>query len=134
MTTPALYLEKAQRAFQAAARLLEDGDPDFAASRLYYAYFYTAQALLESRNLRFSRHGQMIAQFGLHFAKTGLIDPRFHHLLDTAFELRQIADYQVEVAIPSDGITELIQEGHRFLEAASKYLEQLPQTEEGSKT
>ncbi len=35
-------LEKAARALQAAERLLEGGDADFAASRAYYAMFYVA--------------------------------------------------------------------------------------------
>ncbi|HYO14081.1 MAG TPA: HEPN domain-containing protein [Thermoanaerobaculia bacterium] len=134
MRVPRLYLERAQKALRISEHLLEIGEPDSAASKLYYACFYGAQALLETRNLRFSRHGQVIAQFGLHFAKPGLIDARFHRLLDTAFELRQIADYQIEVVIDSDHVRELLQEGRQFLEAASKYLEQLSMIKEDSET
>jgi uncharacterized protein (UPF0332 family) len=134
MRVPRLYLERAQKALRVSEHLLEIGEPDSAASKLYYAYFYGAQALLETRNLRFSRHGQVIAQFGLHFAKTGVIDPRFHRLLDTAFELRQIADYQIEVVIDSDHVKELLQEGGRFLEAAARYLDQISPNETDSES
>lgn len=78
-------LEKAERSFTAARRLLDAGDPDFAASRSYYGYFYVAEALLLSEGLRFSRHGHVIAQYGRHFARTGLLDRRFHHHLTQAF-------------------------------------------------
>ena len=127
-----LYLEKADRALLAAERLLEHEDWDFAASRIYYAYFYTAQALLLTQGLRFTRHGQVIAQFGRYFAKTKLIDPRFHNLLDMAFELRQVADYQIEIPMDPDVVMDLLREGRRFIEAAATYLKQLPEPKEES--
>ena len=49
-------LEKAKRSQKAAAKLLRDGDIDFAASRAYYSLFYIASALLLSRGLSFSSH------------------------------------------------------------------------------
>lgn len=125
MRKPQLYLQKADRSLVDAERLLENEDWDFAASRIYYAYFYTAQALLLTQDLQFTRHGQVIAQYGRYFAKTKLIDPRFHNLLDMAFELRQVADYQVEVPIDPDVVTDLLREGRHFIEAAARYLEQL---------
>lgn len=129
-----LYLQKADRALLAAERLLEHEDWDFAASRIYYAYFYTAQALLLTQDLRFARHGQVIAQFGRYFAKTKLIDSRFHNLLDMAFELRQVADYQVEVPIDPDVVTNLLKEGRHFIEAAYRYLDQLSESKGESDT
>ena len=63
-------LVKARRSFEAAESLLEDDHADFAASRAYYGCFYTAEALLFSKGLTYSRHSQVVAQFGRHFAKT----------------------------------------------------------------
>jgi uncharacterized protein (UPF0332 family) len=99
MRTSDPLLQKAERSLRAAQRLLEEDNADFAASRTYYAYFYTAQALLLTKGLQFSRHGQVLAQFGRHFSKTRLIDPLYHRLLGRAFELRQIADYQAGIVI-----------------------------------
>jgi uncharacterized protein (UPF0332 family) len=84
-------LEKAARSFDAAERLLQAGDNDFGASRTYYGYFYIAQALLLSMGLSYGRHGQVVAQYGLHFAKTQRLAPAFHRLLDRAFEIRHTA-------------------------------------------
>ncbi|MGH3146860.1 MAG: HEPN domain-containing protein, partial [Rubrobacter sp.] len=94
-------LAKAQRSFEAAEGLLEDGHPDFATSRAYYGCFYTAEALLLSKGLSYSRHSQVIAQFGRHFAKTGELDARYHRLLIEAFRLRQAADYSAAPAAVS---------------------------------
>jgi uncharacterized protein (UPF0332 family) len=126
-----LLLEKAGRSLDAAESLLKQGSPDFAASRTYYGYFYVAQALLESQGLRFSRHGQVLAQYGRLFAKTKILDPSFHRLLDSAFGLRQLADYQVEVEIESEIVEELIVGGRSFLQTASSYLAGLPELQSG---
>jgi uncharacterized protein (UPF0332 family) len=120
-----LLLEKGERSLRAAERLLADGDTDFAASRIYYAYFYTAQALLDTQGIELSRHGQVIAQYGLHFSKTRALDPTFHTWFSRAFKLRQLADYQVEVSVEPEEVDDLISGCRQFIAAASKYLEQL---------
>ena len=48
-------LEKAEESLEAAKLLAKDDYYDFSASRAYYTMFYTAEALLLSRGLSFSR-------------------------------------------------------------------------------
>ena len=115
-------LRKAARSFDVAEEILEAGHPDFAVARAYYGCFYIAQALLQSRGLVFTRHGQVIAQYGLHFAKTGLLDVRFHTLLINSFALRQGADYGDETVIEAREVLEVIRQGREFLAAASASL------------
>ena len=43
--------------------------------------FYLAQVLLLSRGLSFSSHAAVIAAFSKEFAKTGVLDVRFHRCL-----------------------------------------------------
>jgi uncharacterized protein (UPF0332 family) len=57
-------LSKAKRYLRSAEVLAEDGDFDSAASRLYFAMFYIAEALLQARGLSFSSHHAVIAAFG----------------------------------------------------------------------
>lgn len=71
-----------------------------------------------SEGKHFSRHGQVVAQFGRHFAKEGRMDRRFHRLLDDAFSLRQLADYAIEADVDAGEVRELIAEGRNFLDAA----------------
>jgi uncharacterized protein (UPF0332 family) len=115
-------LEKAERSFAAAEQMLGWGDADFAASRAYYGYFYIAEALLLSKDMNFSRHGQVIAGYGRHFAKTEVLDPRFHRLMRRAFALRQTADYSTEPPPDADTVRELIEGGEDFLRDARAYL------------
>jgi len=52
-----------------------------AVSRAYYAMFYATTALLGSRGLWRSKHQGLIAAFGEHFVKPGLIEPRYGRIL-----------------------------------------------------
>lgn len=115
-------LAKAKRSLDAAELLLEAGNADFAVSRAYYGCFYIAEALLLSEGHRYSRHGQVIAQFGRHFAKEDRIDRRFHKLLDEAFSARQLADYAAETDMDPQEVRKMIDEGRRFLAVARQHL------------
>lgn len=118
------FLDKAERSLRAAERNLKEGDCDFAASHAYYACFYVAEALLATEGARFSSHGQVIAQYGLRFAQPEKLDRRFHQILNRAFQIRLIADYQVEVEIKPEVVQELIEGGRSFFAAASQYLKE----------
>jgi len=119
-------LDKAAHAIHAAALLLEGGEPDFAAGRAYYAMFYTAQALLLERGLRFSKHSAVHASFGREFAKTGRLAPRFHRWLLDAFDERIRADYSTGSLLTSEDVQELIARAREFLDAARRYLGEGP--------
>ncbi len=102
-------LLKAERSIKSARLLLSDGDVDGAASRLYYAMFYIAEALLDAKGLSFSSHGALQAAFGQHLARTGEIDPRYHRALLHAFLQRQLGDYSTTAHV-APGIVEVMAE------------------------
>lgn len=124
MTERQGLLIKAER-FLASARLLaESSDLDSAVSRVYYAAFYVAQALLDALGISFSSHRGVISAFGKEFAQKGRLDPRFHRLLITAFEKRQQADYWVKTGLELDEVGELLAETDSFIHAAKGWLTQ----------
>ena len=131
MTEHQSLLEKAAQSMDATELLLDKGYLDIAASRAYYACFYTAQALLLSMGLEFSSHRQVLAQYGRHFSKTRVLDPSHHTLLITAFDLRQFADYQTEVTIKTEVVLDVIVRGRRFMKDAAEYLANLPGSQSG---
>jgi uncharacterized protein (UPF0332 family) len=110
-------LKKARRAFAAAELLFGAGNADFAASRAYYGYFYVTEGLLLSKDLSFSRHTQAVSQYGLRFAKTNLLDRRFHRLLVRAFALRQVANYDAQADPDAGKVRHMIEEGRSLLDA-----------------
>ncbi len=87
-------LEKSLDAIEAAEELTNMGKTEFAAGRAYYAMFYTAEALLYDQfDLKLNQHGQVIAAYGKHFAKTRELDPKYHRWLRDGFEKRISGDY-----------------------------------------
>ena len=115
-------LSKAARATAAARRLLHDGDADFAIGRAYYAMFYTAEALLATKGLRFGKHAGVHGAYGLHFAKAGILDAKYHGWMLEAFAARMVADYDFSATLEPDEVRRTIEQAGEFLEAARTYL------------
>ena len=78
------YLRKAEHALEVAEDLLKDGHAPDAASKIYYAMYYAAQALLNADGIDVVKHSAVESAFGHHFAKSGKIDPKFHRMLMNA--------------------------------------------------
>lgn len=114
-------IAKGKRSLAASRRLNEQGDHDFAASRAYYAMFYLAEALLLSRDLSLSKHSAVIAAFGKHFVKTGHFSAAHHAALRTAFDQRNIGDYD-QTEFPNDTAEALLQNAEAFVRDAEAYL------------
>src|SRR3990172_8082988 len=85
---------RAKESLAAAELLHQSGYYGFAASRAYYAMFYMAEALLLGKNLAFSKHSAVIAAFGKHFVKKGIVSPEYHRYLISSLELRHAGDYR----------------------------------------
>jgi uncharacterized protein (UPF0332 family) len=118
-----LLFVKAERFIRSAQLLAENGDLDSAASRLYYAMFFVAEALLDAKGLTFSSHRAVISAYGQHFARTKVLDPRFHQALLSAFSQRQIADYAFDADLQPEDITRLTVDAVDFLNAGRVWLE-----------
>ncbi len=116
------FMEKAARSLAAADQLTKSGDAEFAVGRAYYAMFYVAQALLNEKGLRFRKHGGVHGAFGEHFAKTGLLDQKYHRWILEAFNKRVTGDYGVDTDLNSDDATLVIDQAQDFLQAAKEIL------------
>jgi len=116
-------LDKAIDAIEAAEILVDHQKSDVAAGRAYYAMFYVAEALLNERGLKFSKHSGVHAAFGENFAKTKELDVKYHRWLINAFDKRLIGDYGVETDIEIDDSLQMINQAREFLQVVQKYLE-----------
>ena len=121
-TTRQLFTRAAD-AIEAAEILLANNKADFAAGRVYYAMFYTAEALLNEKGFQFGKHGNVIGAYGQHFAKTKELDPKFHRWLLTSFDIRQIGDYALDPKVEAEVVIRMIAQAQEFLDTAIKYLE-----------
>lgn len=116
-------LDKAIDTIESSELLLDHGKVDVAAGRAYYALFYVAEALLNEKGLQFSTHGDVIGAYGKEFAKTKLLDQKFHRWLIEGFDTRLIGDYHVETNIEESIVANMINQAREFLEVAQEYLE-----------
>jgi uncharacterized protein (UPF0332 family) len=117
-------LSKALDSIEGAEGLLNMGKEELAAGRAYYAMFYVAEALLYEIDLQFNQHGQVIAAYGKHFAKTKELDPKYHRWLRGGFDTRISGDYDVDADISTQIAAEMIDQAREFLEAAQVYLQE----------
>jgi uncharacterized protein (UPF0332 family) len=111
-------LERSAGAVAAAERAAEIGDGETAANRAYYSMFYAASALLASEGISLRRHSAVHASFGARFVRAGKMDPSFHRALLTAFDLRQLADYDLMATISVESARQSIADARAFLDAA----------------
>jgi uncharacterized protein (UPF0332 family) len=66
----------------------------------------------------------VIATFGKEFAKTGLLDPKFHRRLIIAQRRREIGHYGMMQSITDDEALESYQWAEEFIQAVKVYLQQ----------
>ncbi len=117
-------LDKALDAIEAAEALLNIEKAEFAAGRAYYAMFYVAEALLYNEfDLKLNQHGQVIAAYGKNFAKTKVLDPKYHRWLRDGFDKRISGDYGVDTGISEAIVADMINHARGFLMDARKYME-----------
>ncbi|WP_030007601.1 HEPN domain-containing protein [Picosynechococcus sp. NKBG042902] len=108
-------IQKAKKSLDAAKELEALGYYDFAISRAYYSMFYLASAFLESQELNFSKHSAVIAAFGKHFAKTQIVNPKYHRYLIDAQKARSQADYNTSIEFSEPEVNDYLQQAEDFL-------------------
>lgn len=115
-------IKKASESLEAARLLLKSGYTDFSASRSYYAMFYTAQALLLTKNLAFSKHSAVISALSKEFIKSGLLPQTLHRYILKAFDTRHKADYGSIGSVNKETAAVLIDQAEEFIKTITEYL------------
>ena len=100
----ATWLEKANRSLTSAKLNLDDGDPDGACNRAYYAMFHAARAALvqagQDTLASAKTHSGLIGAFGAHLVKTGKLDALHGRAFSEVSRRRLVGDYE------GDGVSE----------------------------
>ncbi len=100
------------------------GDYDSAASRLYYAMLFAAEAALMVKGLAFSSHRGVLSGFGQHLVKTGELPTEMHQWLLDAFDKRQPGDYVPVSQLEEEDIRDLQAKAAAFVEQVEDRLRQ----------
>jgi len=123
MTSPEIkhLIQGAEESHQAARVLLDEGFARFSTTWSCNAIFCLAQAMLLSKGLSFSRRSAVTAAYGREFAKTGLLDSKFHRYIIDARQRRQTAYYSVSENISDEDALESFEWAGEFIQAVKEY-------------
>ena len=115
-------INRAEDSHQAAKVLLEKGFLNFSAAQTYYTMFYLTEANLHSKGLQFSSHSAVMAAYGKEFAKTSILDPKFHRRLIIAERRRETGHYGEESGVTNEEARESFDWAEEFMQAVKEYL------------
>ena len=72
--------------------------------------------------MRFSKHTAVHASYGQQFARTGVLDPKFHRWLIDAFDERIRGDYATGKPLTHMDVDEMMAQAREFLDTARRHL------------
>ena len=87
-------IEKCETALREASLLAENGFYDNAVTRLYYACFYMASALLIKNEIQTGSHKAVKTMLSLKFVKNGELDSKHIKTYTDLLNGRQLSDYE----------------------------------------
>jgi uncharacterized protein (UPF0332 family) len=87
-------LETAKEDLKTAKDNLRDGNLRASVNRSYYAIFHALRSVLAFEQFDSGKHSGIIARINQNYVKTGIFDKTLSKVVDTAFRLREKADYQ----------------------------------------
>ena len=118
------YMRSAREALTSAQNNYAQADYRTAVNRAYYAVFYAANAMLATLGLQRSKHSGVKAAFQERFIKTGMIEVAYSKDYDETMKKRDIADYDVAVAVEEPFARDGVERARRFVERMEKYLKE----------
>jgi uncharacterized protein (UPF0332 family) len=117
MTDIQKFIALATEELETAKILVDMGRYRLCLSRSYYAMYYMSQALLLSEGFEASTHKGLIKLLGLHFVKTGKISNDLAKSLASAYDDRQMSDYNIRFEPTKDEALDAISEAQKFIKS-----------------
>ncbi|NLJ00706.1 MAG: HEPN domain-containing protein [Bacteroidales bacterium] len=108
-------LQRAKQTLHEAMDIASRGHHIAAVNRLYYACFYAVNGLLIKNKIIVRTHTGVKQMFGLHFVKTGKLDPVFGRFYSRLFNDRISGDYDDFVSFDKEMVEELIPQAEEFI-------------------
>jgi uncharacterized protein (UPF0332 family) len=115
-------LKRARETYNEVSILVKNELWNTAVNRLYYSCFYAVIALLANEGVDIQTHSGVRQLFGLHFVKTGKIEPESGRFLARLFDLRQTGDYDDFVEFDKEKVMELLEPADKLISSIEKLL------------
>lgn len=116
--------QRACEDLQDAKLLLDAKSFKSSVNRSYYAIFHALRAVTALDGFDASKHSSVIAYVNRCYVKEGIFDKSLSKMLDTAYRLRERADYKDFEIISKDMAEEQIQKAEKIMEMISPYLKE----------
>ena len=110
-------LFKSREKLETAQIDFDNGRYNDSVSRSYYAVFHAISAVLLSKGLHFSTHGQTIGAFNKEFIRTKQFPAAFTGMIRKLFKERQMGDYDFESYIDVNVAREDLKEAAKIMDA-----------------
>ena len=101
-------LTRARETYNEVGILVKNELWNTAVNRLYYACFYAVIALFADQDIDAQSHSGVRQMFGLHFIRTGRIEPELGRFLARLYDLRQTGDYDDFIDFDREKVVELM--------------------------
>ena len=108
-------LGRAGESLADARTLFNNGSLYSTVNRIYYAMFYSVNAILLTKNLSSSKHGGVKALFSREFVNRGLVDRDYGRFYSEIFEMRQKCDYRDLVEFEKEDVEEWLKKAEEFV-------------------
>ena len=115
-------ITKANETFKEIEILVHNKLWGTAVNRLYYACYYSVTALLVKHNIVAQTHTGVRQMLGLHFVKTGLIEPEMGRFYTYLFNKRQTGDYDDFVELEEEDVLNLIEPASKLIKSIENLL------------
>lgn len=115
-------LTRARETYNEVSILVKNELWNTAVNRNYYSCFYAVIALLADQEIEAQSHSGVRQMFGLHFIKTGKIDPETGRFLARLFDLRQTGDYDDFIDFDKEKVMELLEPANNLISTIESVL------------
>lgn len=115
-------MERADAAMQEAEYSAQGGWYNLAVSRLYYACYYAAVAVLISKSVETQSHSGVRAMMALHLVKEGLLAKEHLTTFTALFHSRQSSDYDDFVMCDEDTYTDYLAKAKECVKALKQII------------
>lgn len=93
-------------------------------NRSYYAIFHALRAVTALDDFDSSKHSGIIAFFNKTYVKEGIFDKEISKLIDTAYRLREKADYQDFYVVSREQAEDQIAKAETVINTIRPYIEE----------
>lgn len=115
--------ERAKEAFTDAGMLLEQKRFAASVNRSYYAIFHALRAVTALDGFDSGKHSGVIAYINKMYVKEGIFDRQLSKILDTAFRLREKADYDDFFVVSAEEAKQQLAKADTVMHMLLPYLE-----------